>query len=185
MKIVKALVGTALLAVTPLAAQADDMSYSFVDLAWLNINPDGGGSSEDGFGLRGSIGFAENFFGYVEYSNFDLGPVDLELYSVGLGGHYGISDKVDLQGRIGYAKFDAGPIDDDGYEVAAGLRGQVAEGFELEGNVYYQDFGGTDGDDTQFGVGGRYFFTENFGVGAEYRVGDDFDTAIVHVRFQF
>lgn len=188
MKIVKALVGTALLAVAPLAAQADEMSYSFVDLGWLNVNPDGAGS-EDGFGLRGSIGFAENFFGYAEYTNFDVAGVDIDQYSVGLGGYYGISERADLVGRIGYAKAeaDAGPLgsfDDDGYEVAAGIRGQVAEGFELEGNVIYTDFGGN-ADDTALGVGGRYFFTDNFAVGAEYRVSDDADTAIVSVRFAF
>lgn len=184
MKIVKALIGSALLAATPLAAQADDMSYSYVDLGWVNVNPDGAGS-EDGFGLRGSIGFAENFFGYAEYSNFDVAGTDVDLYTVGFGGHYGISDRVHLQGRIGYAKFDAGAFDEDGYEVVAGVRGQAAESFELEGNVYYTDFGGAGGDDTELGVGGRYFFTENFGLGAEYRFGDDGDTAIVHVRFQF
>ncbi|HEU0225197.1 MAG TPA: outer membrane beta-barrel protein [Steroidobacteraceae bacterium] len=190
MKIMKALVGSCLLAVMPLAAQAaDGMSYSYVDLGYNEIDIDGAPSG-DGLGLRGSIGFAENFFAFAEYANFGFpASVDVDVYSVGLGGRLGVSDRVDLVGRVGYteADFSAGGFsaDADGYLVSAGVRAEVAEGFELEGSVIYSDYGSSGGDDTELAVGGRYFFTENFAAGAEFRTGDDADTIFVGVRFAF
>ncbi len=187
MKIVNAMVGTLLLAAAPLAAQAEDMSYSYVDLGWLSTDIDNGPTA-DGFGLRGSIGFAENFFAFAEYSNQQVSGVDVDQYAVGLGGRFGISENVDLVGRAGYIQADASSggfsIDDDGYLVSAGIRGRVADGFELEGHVIHRDFGGGS-DDTSVAVGGRYFFTENFAVGAEYEMADDANTILAGVRFAF
>lgn len=188
MKIVNAMVGTLLLATAPIAAQAEDMSYSYVDAGYTEVDIDNGPTG-DGFGLRGSVGFAENFFIFADYSSFDFdGGVDVDLYSVGLGGRIGIADDVDLVGRAGYVEADASAggfsIDDDGYLVSAGVRAQVAEGFELEGNVIYTDFGGN-ADDTAVAVAARYFFTENFAVGTEYQLSDDADTLFAGVRFSF
>jgi hypothetical protein len=189
MKIMKALVGSCLLAAMPLAAQAaDGMSYSYVDLGYTEIDIDGAPTG-DGFGLRGSVGFAENFFASADYASFSFpGGLDVDYYTVGLGGRIGVSDTVDLVGRAAYAKADASAggltADDDGYQVAAGVRAEVAEGLELEGNVIYTDFG-SGADDTELAVGGRYFFTENVAAGAEFRTGDDADTIFVGVRFAF
>jgi hypothetical protein len=118
MKIVNAMVGTLLLAAAPIAAQAEDMSYSFIDLGYAETNLDGGPTG-DGFGARGSVGFAENFFAFADYLTQDFGPVDIDVYSVGLGGHFGLAESVDLVGRVGYLKADAsaGGLsgDEDGY----------------------------------------------------------------------
>lgn len=189
MQIIKALVGSMLLAAVPLGAQAaDGMSYSYVDLGYTEIDIDGAPSG-DGLALRGSVGFAENFFIYADYATygFPLG-LDVDFYSVGLGGRLPMSDMVDFVGRVAYAKADASAgslsFDDDGYQLAAGVRAEVADGFELEGNLIYTDFG-SGSDDTELAVGGRYFFTENFAVGAEIRTGDDADTIFAGVRFAF
>jgi hypothetical protein len=190
MKIMKALVGSFLLAAVPLAAQAEGMSYSYVDLGYTEIDIDGAPTG-DGFALRGSVGFGENFFASADYASYSFsGGLDADIYTVGLGGRIGVSDNVDLVGRAAYAKADVSAggglsADDDGYQLSAGVRGEVADGFELEGNVIYTDFGGSGGDDTELAVGGRYFFTENFAVGAEFRTGDDADTIFVGVRFAF
>ena len=58
MKFVKTLVSGLLIAVTPLAASADDMSYSFVGLDYIETDIDGAGAQADGYALRGSVGFA-------------------------------------------------------------------------------------------------------------------------------
>ena len=190
MKTLKALLGAVLLAAMPLAAQADDMSYSYIDLAYAEANLDPGPDG-DGFALRGSVGFAENFFAFAEYASYDFpASIDADLYNIGLGGRLGISDNADLVGRVGYAhaKADApgvSSVSDSGYLVSAGIRGRVAEGFELEGNVIYTDFGGTGGDDTALSVGGRYFFTPQLAVGAEYQASDDVDQWFAGVRFAF
>ena len=187
MKIATAMVGTLLLAAGPIAAQAEDMSYSFVDAGYSEMNLDGGPTG-DGFAARGSVGFAENFFVFADYLNQDFGPVDVDIYSVGLGGHLEIAESVDLVGKAGYLEADASgggfSVDDDGYLVSAGVRARPASQFELEGNVIYRDFGGN-ADDTAVAVGARYFFTDMFAVGAEYEFSDDADTWFAGVRLSF
>ena len=189
MKTVNALVGAVLLAAMPLAALADDMSYSYVELNYTDANLDNGPSG-DGFNLRGSVGFAENFFAFADYSSLGFpASVDVDLYNIGLGGRLGISDAVDLVGRAGYshAKADApgaSSVSDSGYMVSAGIRGRVAEGFELEGSAIYTDLG-NGADDTAVAVGGRYFFTPQFAVGAEYQASNDVDQWFAGVRFAF
>jgi hypothetical protein len=195
MKIVNAMVGSLLLAAVPLAAQAEDMSYSYVEAGYTEADLDSVADG-DGFAVRGSIGFAENFFAFAEYATFGFpASVDLDQISVGLGGHLGISERVDLVGRVGYTEFDLsvpglGSDSVDGYLVSAGIRGQVTDAFELEGHAVYTDLGSGAGDSTALVAGGRYLFTENFAVGAEYRTGDDLggtdlDVIYVGVRFTF
>jgi hypothetical protein len=187
MKIVNAMVGTLLLAAAPIAAQAEDMSYSYIDLGYAETNLDGGPTG-DGFGARGSIGFAENFFAFADYLSQDFGPIDIDIYSVGLGGHMGLADSVDLVGRVGYLKADASAGgfsgDEDGYMASAGVRARPAQQFELEGNVIYRDLGGG-ADDTAVAVGARYFFTDMFAIGAEYEMSDDADTWFAGIRLSF
>lgn len=200
MKIMKVVLGSALLAALPFAAQAEDgggMNYSYVEAGYNEADLDlPGDSSGDGFSVRGSVSFAENFFGFADYSTFGFsGGVDLDQWNVGIGGRLGISDNVDLVGRIGYSTLDLsvpgfGSGDESGYSVSAGVRGQVTDGFELEGHVIHTDLGSGVGDSTGILVGGRYFFTDNFAAGAEYRTGDDIagadiDVIYVGVRFTF
>jgi hypothetical protein len=196
MKTMKVLLGSALLAALPLAAQAEDgggMNYSYVEAGYNEADIEN--ESGDGFSVRGSVGFAENFFGFADYSTFGFpGGVDLDQWNVGIGGRLGISDNVDLVGRVGYSTLDLSAPglsgDESGYSVSAGLRGQVTDGFELEGHVIHTDLGSGVGDSTGILVGGRYFFTDNFAAGAEYRTGDDIagsdiDVIYVGVRFTF
>jgi hypothetical protein len=85
------------------------MSYSFVDLGWIQTDIDDVNSNADGFALRGSIGFA------------------------------------------GWFKVDAS----------------------------------SGGDSTALAVGGRYYFTRNFAVGAEYQQSDDSSTILAGARYSF
>ena len=187
MKILNAMVGTLLLAAAPIAAQAEDMSYSFIDLGYSELNFDGGPTG-DGFGVRGSIGFAENFFGFADYQSLDFSLGDLDIYSIGLGGRMEIAESVDLVGKVGYLKADVSSDglsgDESGYLVSAGVRARPASQFELEGNVIYRDFG-SGSDDTAVAVAARYFFTDMFAIGAEYEMSDDQDIWFAGVRLSF
>ena len=187
MKIATALLGSLVLSAMPLAAQAEDMSYSFIDLGYSELNLDGGPTG-DGFGFRGSIGFAENFFGFADYLSQDFSGLDLDLYSIGLGGRMEIAESVDLVGKAGYLKADvsSGGLsgDESGYLVSAGVRARPASQFELEGNVIYRDFG-SGSDDTAVAVAARYFFTDMFAIGAEYEMSDDQDIWFAGVRLSF
>jgi len=186
MKILKAVTASLMLAALPLASHAEGMSYSNIDLGYINTDFDGIGPSLDGFDVRGSIGFAEHYFAFAEYSTQSASGFDYDQTAAGLGGHYGLNDTLDLVGRVGWYKVDAsGGFDDDGYLVSAGLRGKAGDKVELEGSVIYTDFGGSNGDQTTVAVGGRYYFTDSFALGAEYQHNDDASAYVVGVRFNF
>jgi hypothetical protein len=189
MKIAKVMLSGLLLAAAPLAALAEGMSYSYVNLAYVDTDFDGVGQSADGFGLRGSIGFAENWLAFGEYSAQSVQDVDIDTMTVGFGGHYGIAENIDLVGRLGWTQVDfsvpgLGDIDDDGYLIDAGLRGRAGEAVELEGGLRYTDYS-DGGDDTAFMFGGRFHFTKTWALGAEYQSGSDTSSilAYVHARF--
>jgi hypothetical protein len=189
MKILNAMTAGLMLAALPLASQAKGMDYSFVELDWAQTDIDGTSDNADGFTLRGSVGFAEHYFAFADYSNQDVSSVDIDSYTVGLGGHYGLTGNLDLVGRAGWFKVKVGDpggnFDDDGYLVSAGLRGKVGDSVELEGSVIYTDLGGSGGDSTALAVGGRYYFTRNFAVGAEYQQSDDSSTILAGARYSF
>ena len=194
MKLVKVIFGGLVLAAAPLAALAEDMSYSFVDLAYVETEIDGAGQSPDGFVLRGSVGFAVNWFAFAEYSAQSVSGVDLDAFAVGVGGHYSLAENLDLVGRIGWTESEVsfGPFDfdDDGYLIDAGLRGRVGDSVELEGGARYADFSDA-GDSTALYVGGRFHFNDTWALGAEYQDGAEFqgvaDTSaiLVYVRASF
>jgi hypothetical protein len=189
MKILSAVASSLVLAAMPFLAHAEGMSYSYVDLGYVETNIDGLGPNLDGFGLRGSVGIAENFFVFAEYLDQSVSGVDLEQYSVGLGGHYGLSDTLDLVGRVGYANAEVsasgfGSFDEDGYLLSAGLRSQLGTNVELEGGLIYTD-SGSGSSDTALAVGGRYHFNKNFAAGLEYQVSDDVSSFLIGVRGSF
>jgi hypothetical protein len=189
MKFLNVMTAGLMLAGLPLASHAEAMSYSFIDLGYIAADIDGASSNPDGFALRGSVGFAEQFFAFAAYSKLSASGVDVDQTTVGLGGHYGLSDNLDLVGRAGWLNADGsgpgGSLSDDGYVLSAGLRGRVGTSVELEAGVAYADFGGSIGDDTSFAVGGRYYFTRNIAVGAEYQ--DDGDGSVIFLggRYSF
>ncbi len=188
MKCMKVVLGSVMLALAPLAALADDMSYSYVDLAYVETDIDGFGASADGFALRGSVGFAENFFVSALYADQSIDVFDIESIAVGVGGHYGINDSLDLVGSASYTEVDlSGPGingSDDGYQVNFGARGQVGDAVELEGGVLYQDLS-DGGDSTSLYVGGRFHFNKTWALGAEYMDGDDASVILAYVRASF
>jgi hypothetical protein len=187
MKLINSAAGSLLLAIAPLAAHAEDMSYSYVNLDYTDVAPDQGPSG-DGVSLRGSVGFATNYFVFAEYGMFDVDVVDVDLTTVGLGGHFSVSDNLDFVGRAGYLELDisAPGFSDsqDGWLVSAGLRSRVGNHVELEGSVMQRELGDA-GDDTVFTVGGRYHFNDLFAIGAEYQTGNDVEFIYAGVRISF
>ena len=72
MKLASAVIGGLVLAVAPLAAMAEDMSYSYVEADYVDLDIDDAPSG-DGFALRGSVGFAGNWFAFAEYVDAIVG----------------------------------------------------------------------------------------------------------------
>lgn len=210
---VKIVTASLLLAAAPMFAHAEDMSYRYIQLGYISTDLPSSGdplvdfdSSATGFASRGSIGFAKNFFLFTELNmqDFDAEDTetsttvdfDLDQTNIGLGGHYPLSDNLDLVGRAGWSKIklkgsamgESESIDDTGYIAAAGLRGQIGENFELEGNVIHQDYGSGANDfgsDTGGEVLVRFKFNKRWAIAGEYQDIGDFSSYIVGVRASF
>ncbi len=205
-----------LLATAPFVTHADDMSYRYFQVGYMQADFDldadveaddfiAGDESGDGFATRGSFGFAGNFFVFTEYSrqsfDFDaeigggsIAPIniDLQQITVGLGGHYPLSDNLDLVGRAGWsgirADIDISDFseddDDTGFLVGGGLRGRLGENIELEGGVVYQDFG-NGADDTGGEIMARWYFNKTWALAGEYQDLGDISSFIIGVRASF
>lgn len=181
----------ALAAALPLAGHAETMNYSYAELGYVDttIEASGDDIDGDGFALRGSLAVHPNFFVFADYQDLSFDQnVDTSLLEVGGGGHWPLTDKIDLIGKIGIAKaeIDAGPFDadDDGFLLGARLRGVVAPKFELEGGFDYRDLDEA-GDDTTIVFEGRYFFIENLAGGLSVSIGDDVTSLGLNVRLTF
>lgn len=192
----KSLLLAAAIAMAPLAAGAQNatapISYSFVDLGYVTTDIDGVSKDLDGWLLRGSFEPVENLFVYGRYVDqsvsFQGGDVDTQTWALGVGYAFPLADNVDLYGKAGYLNADgsAGPIDlnDDGYEIGAGLRARPIDMLEVEGSVTYQDLSDA-GDDTVFGIAGRWYIADQFALGIEGEFGDDADTYGIGFRWAF
>lgn len=189
MKLGKVVLGSLMLAATPLAAMADEMSYSYVDLAYAETDINGVSDSADGFALRGSVGFAENWFAFGEFASQSVQSVDIDSYAAGIGGHWGLAESLDVVGSLGYFRVELnGPggsnFSDDGYLATLGLRGRAGDAVELEGGARYTDLG-DGGDSTALYVGGRFHFNRTWALGAEYQDSDDSSAILAYVRANF
>lgn len=191
------LVVTSLVMVPFVAAQAEDISYTYVDLGYLTTDLDGVGKDLDGFVLRGSFEVADNFFLDARYldQSVKVAGIDFDSKQYGIGGGYAWSfaDNMDLYGRIGYTEVELDvsggggggfDVDDDGYELGVGIRARPVELLELQGAVNYVDLSDS-GDDTSFGIAARWFITDVFALGIEGEFADDADTYGVGFRLQF
>ena len=180
----------ALAASVSLPAWADDMSYTYVEAAYVDTDIDDGLDVDgDGFAVGGSFEISESFFLTGGYSaqDFDFG-IDLDQWSVGIGGHMPLADDIDLVGTLRYvdAEIDTrfGDADDDGFGVGVGVRARVTDNIELEGGINYVDLDDA-GDDTSLAAGARYYLSNEFAVGAGFQIGDDVTSWNIGVRLEF
>ena len=186
LKFASALIASA--ALLPVAAQAQEPSYSYLDLAYVWTDIDGVSGTADGFALRGSFELTDRVFMFASYAEQMLSDFDLETYNIGAGYAWSIAPNMDLYGKISYVKAEAEgrgfSADDDGYGIGVGIRSFVTDKLELEGAINYVDLSDS-GDNTSFGIGARWYFTPQWAVGLEASIGDDADTYGVGVRWNF
>jgi hypothetical protein len=190
-KFVSALAASA--AFVPFLAQAEGLSYSYLDVAYVNTDIDNFNEDVDGFALRGSYELTDNVFvfaGYADQGTTVAGfDIDVQTLNLGLGYAWPLGKALDVYGKLGYVSAEAdaqgfGEADDDGYSLAVGLRGRAVEQLELEGAVSYVDLS-DGGDDTTLDLGARWFFTPQFAAGVEGSFGDDANTYGLGVRWNF
>jgi len=189
MHLLKTAMAGLLLAAAPFFAHADDMGYRYFQIGYLDTEIDGTSENADGFGTRGSFGFAENFFLFTEISQQEIQGIDIDQYAIGLGGHYGLAENVDLVGRVGWAKaeVDAGgglSADGDGYIAGAGIRAKAGENVQLEVGAVHVDYG-SGADDTGVELAARYHFNKRWAAALEYQDMGDLATIMAGVRISF
>jgi hypothetical protein len=171
-------------------AAAEGISYNFIQGSYGQVEFDDLDVDGDGFGVEGSVALTERFhlFGGYTTADMDFG-IDLNQLEAGLGFNSPLSDTVDLVASVAYvsAEVDAagfGSVDDSGFGLGIGLRGMLTPAFEANGEIQYVDFG-DGGDDTGFGAGFLYSFTDQFAAGASGDWSDDFSSYQLNARFLF
>ena len=179
----------------PLAVQADNFSYRYVDLAHLpeaEIDAPGGVDVDgDGIQARGSLPVYQNFFALVELQDLELdNAVDATRIMLGGGGHWPINNTTDFIARGGIVKLDvdAGNFEDDdtGLFVGARVRAILAPKIEVEAGVEHVrvEVAGLDNDTYLIGEG-RYNFTPQWSAGVLFTIGGDTSVMGVQGRLNF
>ncbi len=198
----RTLFALALAAALPMSAQATELNYSFVELDYLSSSDgvtDGfSGQTYDtnGYGVRGSFGFAENFYVTGSYSEgeFDNFDVDLDKWNVGFGYHREMYDQADWFVEASYTKVssDESVLDDSFYDVSAGIRGSISDRFEGIAKLSYNDGADFNGDfypqyDSAFSasVGLQWRINAMWGIVGEIEAFEDATDYTIGVRASF
>lgn len=167
----KAALLTAMILLTPLPAFAQSPHYTFVEVGWLQADPDGG-SSEDGWFAGGSVGLSHSQF-FAEYDDLSSS----EAWELGGGWHGLLGDRADLVAQVSFADFES----EDGFKITGGVRWMLLERLEVNGFVNYLDVDSSD--DTSLEINAIWNFAKRFGVGGDYEDGDELNWLRAFVRF--
>lgn len=187
-----------LLAAASFAASAGELSYSYIEGGYANVEIDTGDALAgdvdfDGFQIRGSAAVSESFYlhgGYGNVTNDEAGvDIDFSEIQIGVGYRHGLSDRADLITELSYIKqeidFDGfGSVDADGGRISVGVRGLMADNFEGYVKGSYTDGGDFDGEFSGV-VGAQFKFNQTWGLVGEVEAGEDLTKLMVGVRASF
>ena len=205
----KSLLLAALLAGTAFAANANEMSYTFVEAGYAKLKIDDsflGDPEGDGGYLRGSFAIAPQvylFGGYGEVSDdygFESASIDatIDQTELGIGWHTPLGDNLDFTADIAYLRIEEtlevrglgagvdGKYSDDakGGRAALGLRGTPSPRTEAWIKAGYIDGGDFQGDWIGT-LGGQVKFNPTWGLVGDIEVVDDSTRYFVGVRASF
>ncbi len=180
-------------------AQSPDWTYAEVSYLSSEFDEDLLSDVEpEGFELKGSYAFTDNWFVQGAYSEQDddigvpgFGDIDVEFSNFNIGGGYAhkLYEQTDIYGRVAFESWDVEidnfDEDDQGYSVAAGIRSVVWEGLELNAEVGYIDVGDFFDGEGFFEIGGIYTLDMGLGFGLSYGEIDELETITATVRYAF
>lgn len=178
----------------PVAGQAADFNYSFIDAALAphaEVDAQNRDIDGKGFQVRGSLAVSPTFFVIAQLQGLDLDyGIDATRLMVGGGGHWPIAANVDLIGTVGVSQLnvDYGRDDDDdtGVFLGAKVRASVAPRVQIEGGIEYSSAEvGNSGNDVYLVGEGRYHFNDRFAVGGLINYGSDTELLGVTARLSF
>jgi hypothetical protein len=190
-------------------AGPDTVPWTYIDAGY--VLQSGAGTSladegGDGYKIRGSFGLNLFHFGgeWYQVDGGGSGPNKagtIDSYDLYVGVHPSITEQIDLVVDIGYTESENDRDDKtDGVFLRVGPRAMIGEHFELSAYLTSTwgdaEFSVDDGLDniTQFAddfrgvtlqVGGQWYFTEHFSVGADARLEDIGDNVNLFARWSF
>ena len=171
-------------------AFADGFSYTYVQASYGTVDIDNVSVDGDGLGLNGSFGITDslNIVGGYQSSDFDS-LAEADEWSLGLGVHTPITELMDVTASVSYVdlEFDALGVpvaEDDGFGLNVGLRANVTSLIEVNAGISYVDLSNS-GDDTGFGGGVLFNFTEMFSLGLAAEWADDVSVYSLSGRLYF
>lgn len=180
----------------PLAAQAEGLSYNYVEGRYVNTDIDDVDVDVDGYDINASGLIAPNFFlfgsyGQQETESINNGKLEYTTGTFGLGWRMPLNNQVDLvaKGGLLYGEIDgkgsASGLDDDdtGFLLNGGVRALLMPNFEVNGGVTYADV--LDDDETTLDVGAVFSFTPAFAAVAGASFGSDANAYSAGLRFNF
>ena len=160
---------------------AAGFNYSFAEAGYRYVDADSG--SGDGFKVKLSYGATDHFHVVGEYTRLwiddidDASSVDIDLdeFQLGFGGHFSLTDKIDLVGTLTYVDDEytgnARPdglgykvnINDkeEGYEARVYGRIQALKKLEMTPHVVHREVADSE---TGFGIGMVYDLTRAFAI---------------------
>lgn len=190
----KSLLLAALLAAAPIAANAGELSYNFIEAGAARVDVDGF-DKMDGFQVRGSFAINPSWYvhgGYGRVNNDDYGvDLDLEEAQIGAGYRLPLSERADFINELTYVRQEV-TVDDgltsdsasaSGTRFSTGFRGLL--GTQGEGWIKASYTGGSDFDGFSGLIGAQFKFTPNWGVVAEVEADQDITKVMVGVRASF
>ena len=178
-----AILASACLAMLSQAAfAAKGFSYSYIDGGYQGVRADS--ADADGFAAKLSYGATDHFMVLAGYSHFwqdkadGFSSVDVQVdqFTIGGGGHYSITERIDLVGSVVYvneqstgkAKYSGESSKSrisgtrEGYRAEFSGRIRAMDKLELTPLVAYRDVGDESG--TGFGVDAIYNFYKKFSL---------------------
>ena len=160
-----------------------DLSYSFAELRFVDVDTSGG----DGFRLAGSWELDGPWILVGALTALDFNNnVDSTLLEIGGGYVWNYSEDFDLVStlRLVRAEVDTpfGDADDSGFAFSAGARGFLAPQFEVRGSVNHINL---DNSDTYLQLAGDYHFTDQISAGVSLDFAGDTDSFSLGARWFF
>jgi len=171
----------------PQAAQAESLSYSYVEGGYANNDFDNSMfGSFDGVYGKGSVAFGDSgFFAAGSYKPssgdiFGSSGYDIDSTSLGLGYHHAIADKVDFVAQLDYVHTSVNfGSSIEGYRVSAGVRSSFSEKFEGAVLGHYEKTSDIDASDFSVSLEGQFKFNEVLGLVVGVESGQRFDQDVL------
>lgn len=180
----------ALASISAQAAESDGFSYNLIEGSYAFLDLEG--LDVDGPGVNAAFELTPNLFiaGGLQSLEADGGG-EIDMLNAGLGLNFPIAPNFDLVGGASFERYKfEGVGSETGWGINGGVRGRVAGSLELTANVKYTDVGDY-GNALAWTAGGRWYFTPNFAIGADYTSWDFDDTDVkldgflVSLRYDF